>query len=81
MITETDQLAEALDVASELWPDEQGERAALLRRLIAAGIETVENTVATAREERIRTIREAAGKLTGVWPTNWRDELLDEWPQ
>lgn len=80
MITESDRLAEALDAAGEIWPDERGERAALLRRVIDAGIDSVETVATQRRERRVRAVATAAGALTGTWPKDWRDDARDEWP-
>ena len=80
MITESDRLAEALNAAGEIWPEERDERAALLRRVIDAGIESVESAAALRRGQRLTAITAAAGALTGTWPRGCRDEMRDEWP-
>jgi len=80
MVTESDRLAEALDVAAEMWPDERAERGALLRRVIDAGIETLQREAIERRETRIRAVSVAAGSFAGLWPAGWRDESRDEWP-
>lgn len=80
MVTESDRLAAALDAAAELWPAEGDERAALLRRIIDAGIDAVDLRAAQRRETRSKAVSDAAGSLTEVWPENWREELRDEWP-
>lgn len=80
MVTESDRLAAALDAAAELWPAEGHERAALLRRIIDAGIDAVDLRAAQRRETRSKAVSDAAGSLTEVWPENWREELRDEWP-
>lgn len=41
MITETDQLARAIDAAALGWPELADDRGALLRRLIGLGADTV----------------------------------------
>ena len=52
MITETDQLANALDHAATVYPDLRDERAELLRRLIERGIQSVSYTHLTLPTNR-----------------------------
>lgn len=77
MITETDEIARALDAAALRWPELADERAELIRRLIAGA----EGAEAEQERKRLELKREAilanAGGLEGVWPKNWRDELWD----
>ena len=80
MITESDRLASALEMAAELWPEANGEKGVLLRRLLDAGIENVERKMASREQVRHDAISNVAGIFTGVWPTGWREELRDEWP-
>jgi hypothetical protein len=80
MITESDRLAEALDSADALWPEIQGDRAALLRRIIDTGVDVIERQKAHEDGERRDLVTAVAGSMTGVWPEGWRDELRDEWP-
>ena len=42
MITETDQLSDALSQAAKLWPELSGQRTLLLRKVLEVGIETIE---------------------------------------
>lgn len=81
MITESDALAHALDMAANLWPEYQDERAELLRRIIDRGVETVEAEIANKETRRKAAIQEASGSLSGLWPTNWREEFRAEWPE
>jgi hypothetical protein len=80
MVTESDRLAAALDAAAELWPEARGERGALLRRVLDAGIEAVEKQKNENDHSQQNLIGRLAGSMTGVWPAGWRDEVLDEWP-
>lgn len=80
MITESDRLAKALDSADALWPEMQGDRAALLRRIIDIGVDVVERKKADEDHNRRAVITDLAGSMAGVWPEGWRDELRDEWP-
>ncbi|MEX2441899.1 MAG: hypothetical protein WD400_04565 [Pontimonas sp.] len=81
MITESDRLAGALGLAAELWPEASGDRGALVKRILEAGIEAIEVRQERHTNERHAAITELAGTMTGVWPAGWRDELRDEWPE
>ena len=80
MITESDQLAKALDHAATVYPDLRDERAELLRCLIERGIQSLESEYNEALEARRKAIREVAGSMSGVWPENYLEELRSEWP-
>jgi hypothetical protein len=75
MITETSEVAEALDGAARKWPEFKEDRAMLLRKLIVAGWTTLQG------DERHHVIRESAGAATDLYPRNARAELLAEWPE
>jgi hypothetical protein len=80
MITESDRLASALTTAAALWPEAKGDKGVLLRRILEAGIETVETRQAEEAERFRAAVSLAAGSMTGVWPVTWREELRHEWP-
>ena len=80
MITETDDLASALDAADRMWPECQGQRSALLRKLIDAGINVVTLSDDNAQRARQEAIHAAAGSMSGLWPKNWREQMRSEWP-
>ena len=80
-VTETDAIAHALDVAARAWPDLQDDRAALLRRLIERGAETVESAVEQAFADRLEAIRATAGAGTGLYRRDERQLLREEWPE
>jgi hypothetical protein len=75
MLTETDEIAAALDDASLAWPELRGDRGALLRRLVAAGRESIR-----AEGSVHALLSEAAGAATGAYPRDARAELTTEWP-
>ena len=81
MITESDQLAEALDLAAKIYPDLRDERAELLRCLIERGIQSLDSEYTEKVESRKNAIREVAGSLSGVWPADWREQMRAEWPE
>jgi hypothetical protein len=74
LVTETDELAAALDDAARRWPGLS--RSQLLARLAIEG----HHASLAAREQRIAEIRAAAGTLTGVYDQDDRGHSRDEWP-
>ena len=80
MITETDRLAGALDTAALLWPEVKSERTALLRKVVEAGIGAIEREHRSREASRRTTITALAGSMSGTWPTQWREDMRDEWP-
>jgi len=79
MITETDEVAQALDDAARRWPEERNDRRRLLLRLVQEGhrAAVAEREVrAVARREAIDRTR---GALTGVYGQGYLDELRDDW--
>ena len=80
-LTETPELAEALDAAGEMWPELRNDRAALLRRLIDAGYREVAQRSDNRIAVRTRSLRSAAGAVTGVFPARAADGLKSEWPE
>lgn len=81
MITETDEVAHALDQAALVWPELCDDRAALLRRVIARGSEAIGTEREARLAQRRAAIRETAGALTGVYPPNAAQLLKQEWPE
>jgi hypothetical protein len=80
MITETESLSAALERAAELWPEDASDKGRLLRRVLSAGIESVETAQSNRLATRRAVIEQAAGSLSGVWPADWRSSVRDEWP-
>jgi hypothetical protein len=75
-LTETDELAAALNDAALAWPELRGDRGALLRKLVEAG----RNSVRSGGGIRA-LLAEASGAATGAYPRGARAELLAEWPE
>ena len=74
-LTETDEIAAALNDAALAWPELRGDRGALLRKLVEAG----RNSVHVDGGVRA-LLAEASGAATGAYPRGARAELLAEWP-
>jgi hypothetical protein len=79
MITETDEVAAALDVAATRWPS-VGSRRELLLRLVARGREAIEHERAEEVERRRAAIRRTSGALTGAYEPGYLDRLRGDWP-
>jgi hypothetical protein len=79
-LTETDEIADALRVAAQHWPEDADRPGRLLSRLIASGRELIAHQDDDARERRAAAIRDSAGALTGVFEPGYRERLRDEWP-
>jgi hypothetical protein len=74
LLTETDDLAEAIDAAAVLFPGES--RADVLRHLVTIGADTI-----AERQDRHRqAVRDRAGRHRGLYPAHYLDELHDDWP-
>jgi hypothetical protein len=79
-ITETEDIAGALQIAAGMWPDLADKPGALLRRLILLGRDTLTHGRATAVEMRRQTIDETAGELAGVFGPTYLRDLREDWP-
>lgn len=80
MITESEQVAQALDDAAQRWPADRGNRSKLLLRLLEEGHRAVldqrERDVVTQRDAVCRT----SGVLTGVFSDGYLTALREDWP-
>lgn len=81
VITESDAVAEALDDAALRWPEDAGNRARLLLRLVEEG----HHAVAAQREGEVsgrrQALAETSGSLTGMFGADYLDELRQDWPE
>lgn len=80
-ITETTELAEALDAAAKTWPEFRDDRAMLLRRLVEAGHQAVARSADEQTARRREAVSAAAGTLTGAYPRGAAAALKGEWPE
>lgn len=67
-LSETPELARALDDAAQIWPELRDNRAALLCKLVEAGWQTVTRLTDERVAAQRRAVHRAAGALTGVYP-------------
>ena len=77
-MTETDDLAEALDEAARRWPDLS--RAQLLVRLALEGHHAVQKTHGEQQRRRLEAIRTYSGCLKGVYGPDYLKNLDEDWP-
>lgn len=78
-VTETDEVAEALDRAAARWPGLS--RAQLLVRLALEADRAAAERLEARRLRRRDAIVELSGSLTGVYEPGYLDTLRQDWPE
>lgn len=78
LVTESDDLATALDAAAERWPGTS--RAQLLVRLALDGHRAARDAQQERRDRRLELIRQHSGALTGVYARDEVAQLHSDWP-
>lgn len=78
LVTETDELAAALNDAATRWPGLS--RAQLITRLALEGHRAVAVDREQRRAQRLDAVRRHSGLLTGVYGAGYLDRLQAEWP-
>lgn len=73
-------MAGALDDAARRWPEEGGERARLLRRLVQEGHRAIRVEQRDEAGRRRRAIERTRGALTGTYSPDYLERLRDDWP-
>ncbi|MGH8981927.1 MAG: hypothetical protein ACRDWE_13070 [Acidimicrobiales bacterium] len=81
VITETDEVARALDAAARRWPEDRNSRAKLMLRLVAEGYQALGQTDIAVATERRDALRRTSGLLTGVYGSGYLEELRSDWPE
>jgi hypothetical protein len=80
VLTETDELAAALDLAARRWPEDAHSRSQLLRRLVQAGEEALNEEHEQARARRQKAVARTRGQFRNVYGLDYLERLRDEWP-
>ncbi len=78
-ITETEEVAAALDTAAARWPEVHSRRELLLR-LVEEGREVIDRDRAEEVARRREAIRRTSGALTGTYEAGDLERLRDDWP-
>jgi hypothetical protein len=78
MVTETDELAAALDSAAARSPGLS--RAQLLIRLAMDGQQVAQRAQEDRRRQRLDALRKHSGALTGAYGEDYLERLRQEWP-
>lgn len=71
----------ALEVARRRWPQYSDRPSRLLKELITAGAEAVDDAADSDVEARLSAVLRAAGGLSSSFPDGYLDELRSEWPE
>ncbi len=77
-ITETDEVARALDAAERRWPGEP--RSRLIVRLVTENGESLGEVNEIEAERRRAAVHAIAGTFPGLSNPSLLNELRDEWP-
>jgi hypothetical protein len=80
VLTETDELAAALELAAKRWPQDAGSGSKLLLRLVRAGEQALGQERAQARARRREAVRHTHGQFRGLYEPGYLERLRDEWP-
>lgn len=78
-VTETDELAAALDEAAIRWPELS--RGQLITRLALEGQRATAARDRERRQTRLKALRRHSGALTGVYRTDDLKALREDWPE
>jgi hypothetical protein len=81
MITETEQIAAAVDEAARHWPGDRDQRKRLLVRLIEEGHRALREERENAVAERLAAIRATSGILPDAYDEGYLERLREEWPE
>ena len=80
LITETDQVARALDDAADRWPEDRGSRAKLLVRLVEEGHQAMLDETARRRNARLAAAQHTSGVVSSIYGDSYLQDLREDWP-
>lgn len=81
LITESDELAAALDDAARRWPEDRHSRAKLLVHLAEAGHRALTADSQRKRTQRLTAIHSTSGALSGTYGPDYLKQLREDWPE
>ena len=80
VLTETDQIVQALDDAAKRWPEHRGNRARLLVDLVEAGHQVVVSQLEHDASAQREAVDRTSGMLTGSYRAGYLASLREDWP-
>jgi hypothetical protein len=80
MITETDDVARALQDAARRWPEDRQRPAKLLLDLVREGHRAIAADEDRAVARRRAAIKRTSGVLPDVYPPGYLEQLREDWP-
>lgn len=81
LITESDDLARALDDAARRWPEDRHSRAKLLVHLAEEGHRALIAGSQRKRSRRLAAIQSTSGALSGTYGPDYLKQLREDWPE
>ena len=81
MITETDEVAAAIDVAARHWPSDRRSRSKLLLHLIDTGRHALLDEGTRNQAEWEAILESTSGSFTGLYEPGYLEELRKDWPE
>lgn len=81
LITESDDLAAALDDAARRWPEDRHSRAKLLVHLAEEGHRALVADSERKRSHRLAAIESTSGALSGTYGSDYLKQLREDWPE
>ena len=80
-ITETDEIARALNDAAKQWPQDRQRPGKLLLDLVREGHRAIAMDVERTVANRRTAIESTQGTLTGSYPADYLEQLRGDWPE
>ena len=80
VVTETEQVARALDDAARRWPEEAGNRSRLVLRLLEEGHRALSGQQQRRADRRRDALARTSGALTGAYGEGYLSRLREDWP-
>jgi hypothetical protein len=81
MITETDEVTDALRAAARRWPEQRERPTRLLLELMREGHRAITDERERALVDRRAAIVGTSGALTGTYPDGYLERLREDWPE
>ncbi len=81
VITETDDVAQALDDARSRWPEDRANRRKLLQHLLEAGHLAIRAEGERQFAQRRAAVAKSSGLFTGAYDELSLSQLREDWPE